>query len=361
MASLIRRAAFAAVIGASVTACAQTPDTTATLATRSIPIKVVVVTMFEIGQDTGDRPGEFQLWVERLGLPETLPFPQGARSLRYNPEKGVLGLVTGIGTAKSAASIMALGMDPRFDLSRAYWLVAGISGANPHAMSLGSAAWAEWVVDADLGHEIDAREIPKDWSTGKIPLRKQQPFQQPLPADNEGAVFHLNAGLAEWAYRLTKDTKLDDMDSLQELRRRYVGMPDAQKPPSVIKGDNLDGQTFWHGKLLNDWAERWVDYWTQGHGRFATSAMEDTGTAMALTFLTKAGRADVNRLMVLRTASNYVMQYPGITAAQSLSGEKKGNYSAYIPAVEAAYRVGSRVVNELSANWQRYADQPPSR
>jgi purine nucleoside permease len=52
---------------------------------------------------------------------------------------------------------MALGMDPRFDLSKAYWLVAGIAGIDPADGSLGSAAWAEWVVDGDIGYEIDAR------------------------------------------------------------------------------------------------------------------------------------------------------------------------------------------------------------
>lgn len=30
-----------------------------------IQIKVVVVTLFERGEDTGDAPGEFQLWIER--------------------------------------------------------------------------------------------------------------------------------------------------------------------------------------------------------------------------------------------------------------------------------------------------------
>lgn len=79
---------------------------------KPIPIKFVVVTMF--GGDTGDRPGEFQTWVEQLPLLEKLPFPQGYRDLRYNPEKGVLAIVTGVGTARAAPSIMALGMDPRF-------------------------------------------------------------------------------------------------------------------------------------------------------------------------------------------------------------------------------------------------------
>ena len=30
-----------------------------------IAIKVVVVTMFENGEHTGDRPGEMQFWIER--------------------------------------------------------------------------------------------------------------------------------------------------------------------------------------------------------------------------------------------------------------------------------------------------------
>ena len=110
-------------------------------------IKAVVVAMFELGEDEGDRPAEFQNWVERYPLDHKIPFPHGYRDLRYNAEDGVLGIVTGIGTFRSAASIMALGMDPRFDLSKSYWLVAGIAGVDPNEMSLGSAAWAEWLVD----------------------------------------------------------------------------------------------------------------------------------------------------------------------------------------------------------------------
>src|SRR5881396_317881 len=96
-------------------------------AERPIPVKVVVVTMFERGADTGDEPGEFQYWVEREKLDRVYRFPQGYRDLRMNRD-GVLGVVTGIGTAKAAATIMALGLDPRFDLRKSYWLVAGISG-----------------------------------------------------------------------------------------------------------------------------------------------------------------------------------------------------------------------------------------
>src|SRR5437899_216837 len=171
-------------------------------AERRIPVKVVVVTMFEPGADTGDAPGEFQYWVERDKLDRVYPFPQGYRSLRMNSQ-GVLGVVTGVGTAKAAATIMALGLDPRFDLRKAYWLVAGIAGIDPADGSLGSAAWAEWVVDGDLAYEIDAREIPADWKTGYVPLRKSKPYELPRRVPDEGEVYHLNAGLVDWAYVLT--------------------------------------------------------------------------------------------------------------------------------------------------------------
>src|SRR5215467_2330606 len=118
---------------------------TLAFAASPMPVKVVVVTMFENGADTGDEPGEFQYWVEREKLDRILPFPAGNRPLRMD-RRDVLGMVTGVGTAKAAASVMALGLDPRFDLRKAYWLVAGIAGIDPADGSLGSAAWAEWVV-----------------------------------------------------------------------------------------------------------------------------------------------------------------------------------------------------------------------
>src|SRR5712664_3307947 len=263
-----------------------------------IPVKVVVVTMFERGADTGDEPGEFQFWVERERLDRVFRFPQGNRDLRMN-RQGVLSVLTGVGTAKAAAAIMALGLDPRFDLTKAYWLVAGIAGIDPADGSLGSAVWAEWVVDGDLAHEIDAREIPSDWKTGYIPLRKSRPYELPRRIPDEGESYHLNPALVEWAYRLTKDVALDDTEAMRKRREQYES-PNARRPPFVLKGDTLSSMTFWHGKLLNEWANDWVNYHTGGKGNYVTTAMEDTGTLQALTFLGQAGRVDRDRVLVLR-------------------------------------------------------------
>src|SRR5437870_9913888 len=166
----------------------------AALPLKPIPIKVVVVAMFERGEDTGDTPGEYQLWVEREHLDQIIPLPAGYHHVRLNKD-GVLGILTGVGTAKAAASVMALGTDPRFDLSKAYWLVAGIGGGDPADVSLGSAVWADHVVDGDIAYEIDARDIPPDWPTGYVPLRKSRPYEQPVRGELEGELYTLNPQL----------------------------------------------------------------------------------------------------------------------------------------------------------------------
>src|SRR5947209_6981108 len=102
--------------------CTSTP---ATPGPPPIEVKIVVVTMFEIGADSGDAAGEFQLWHERQKLDVRFPFAHH-HDLFLNPRTGVLGMVTGEGSINSASAVMELGMDPRFDLSHAYWLVAGI-------------------------------------------------------------------------------------------------------------------------------------------------------------------------------------------------------------------------------------------
>ena len=327
---------------------------------KPVEVKVVVITMFEAGSDTGDTPGEFQYWVEREHLDTILPFPQGYHDLRMNKD-GVLGIVTGVGTARAAASIMALGSDPRFDLTHAYFLVAGIAGIDPEVGSLGSAVWSDYIVDGDLAHEIDAREIPSGWTTGYVPLGKSTPYEQPRAdrfPQGDGIVYHLNSALVSWAFALTKDTPLLDTPGIAGRRMQYAGTA-AHRAPFVLRGENLSGSTFWHGKLMNQWARSWVKYQTEGKGTYAVCGMEDTGTLQSLTWLARANKVDINRVLVLRAASNYDQQRNGITAAESLAETKITKYSAYLPSLESAYNVGHIVVDNLVANWLQSRDHIP--
>jgi len=324
---------------------------------RAIPVKVVVVAMFEQGADTGDTPGELQNWVERDHLDRIFPTPAAYHDVRMNAQ-GEMAILTGRGTAHAASSIMAVALDPRFDVSRAYWIVAGIAGGCPDRVSLGSAVWARYVVDGDLGYEIDAREIPADWPTGFLALGKATPYQ-PLDKAPEGMAYALNPTLTNWAFNLTRSVDLGDSDKLKESRSHFDGAA-AQLPPRVFLGDTMSSSTFWHGKLLDEWASKWVPYMTNGKGVFATTAMEDTGTLQSLTTLARAGRVDLNRVMVLRTVSNYDRQPRGLTAPESLASQRVGSYSAYLPSLEAAYRVGHTVVNELLAHWSQYENRIPA-
>jgi len=313
--------------------------------------------MFERGEDTGDVPGEYQLWVEREHLDQIIPMPSAYHHARLNKD-GILGILTGVGTAKAAASIMAIGLDPRFDFSKAYWIVAGIGGGDPADVSLGSAVWAEHVVDGDLAYEIDARQIPENWATGYVPLGKGSPFEAP-PNNQFGQAYTLNLALVDWALHLTQNVPLADSDSLRASRARFAGFPNALKPPFITKGDQMSSSTFWHGSKMNEWANAWTRYYTGGKGNYMVCGMEDTGTLQSLTFLAQAGRVDLSRILVLRTVSNYDREPPGTNAADSLKSMVGGNYSAYLPALEAAQVVGDKVARELITHWAEYESKIP--
>jgi purine nucleoside permease len=319
-----------------------------------IPVRVVVVTAFDT---------ELQNWITNLPFNKTLPFPQGYRPLYYNSRLRVLGIITGQGKSHAAASIMGLGLDPRFDLSHSYWLVAAIAGVDPNKASVASTAWAKFIVDGDLSHEIDARQIPADWSTGYVPLGRSSPYQGPRQAFNSNGVqqvYRLNANLADFALRLTADMVLPDDTNLQRVRAGYPTYPNALKPPFVFEGDDLASDTFWAGDLLNTWAENWISYWTVGRGSFAMSEFEDASIGQALQFLSLAGCVDQNRLLVLRGGSNYTVQPQGESPAEFLANQTSGGLSGFQEALTNLYQVGSIVAMQLSTNWSIYAHQIPS-
>jgi len=321
----------------------------------AIPVKVVVVSMFENGEPTGDKAGEFQLWIERQKLNTIIPFPLGAYDLRMN-DSGVLAICTGGGVTNATSSIMALGTDPRFDLTKAYWVIAGIGGGDPLDVSLGTGVWAKHVVDGDLLYEIDGREIPKNWKYGLIPLGAYEPNQEATGWTVDTIVYHLNAKFVDWAFALTKDNPIADTASYKKFRAEYKGFPQAQRPPFVVIGDTIGSSTYWHGELLNNWANDWMHLQAGKDSNFMTTNMEDNGSLTALHRLAKAKLVDTNRVLVLRTVSNFTMPPPGKTAAWSTTAEYPDDG---LPAIEAAYSLGNKVVQELLRGWDKYQTTIP--
>ena len=321
-----------------------------------IPIKVVVVALYEIGDYKGDAPGEYQFWVEREHLNKVYSFSFGPHDLRTN-DQGLMGVCTGPGVTNSAMVITALGMDSRFDLRKSYWIVSGIAGVDPADGSIGSAAWANWVIEGDLCKAIDSREAPEDWPYGIFPTNSKRPNQTGQGFTYNDMAFRLNSSLVDWAYELSKDVELMDHPEVAEFRKLYTGVPNAQKPPFVMKGESMGSSTYWHGTILNQWANDWTHLYTNGEGNFVMTNMEDNGIVRALHRLAKIGKVDFNRVLVLRSGSNYSAQPPGETAEWSLTAPypAKG-----ITAKESCYRVARPVVHALIEGWENYRETTPS-
>ncbi|CAN7635293.1 purine nucleoside permease [Phenylobacterium sp. LjRoot225] len=323
--------------------------------------KVVIITTFENGKDTGDKPGELQLWIEREHLTETIAFPGGVHPLMSNADHSVVAILTGMSLVNAGPSIMALGADPRFDLRRSYWLVAGIAGVDPAEGAIGSAAWAKYVVN-DVAQSIDMREAPADWPYGVYVNGADRPNVLPSSAQGYGPdgeyplVFPLNPALADWALALTRDVELQYTPEMADYAKKWTGFPKAQARPQVFQGESFAADHYWHGRYMNQYARDWVKMLTAGKGRFAMSNMEDSAIASAMVRLDRMGKADGKRFMVLRTASNYTVAHEGQSALESVTAPYPGGG---IPAYEAAYRVGSKVVRALVSGWGTYRDRTP--
>jgi purine nucleoside permease len=323
---------------------------------RPWPIRAVIVTTFEIGEDTGDAAGEFQLWVEREHLTEVIDFPGGVHPLRSNADHTVLGMVSGTTLVNATASMMALGLDPRFDLTRAYFLINGIAGVDPNYASIGSAAWARYVI-GDVTRLIDEREAPADWPYGFFPIGSTAPNPAKMapPPWMPSNLYRVNIKLADWAYSSTKDLKLMDEPAVAAFRAEYTGYPNAQRPPFVLEGDSFASDYFWHGKILNQFAEDWDKMFTGGKGRFVMTEMEDSGFMNALERLDRMHRVDHERVMVLRSGSNFTMPRPGHTAVESLTAPYIGKNVA----LESAWLCGSTVLHRILRDWDTAASHIP--
>jgi purine nucleoside permease len=324
------------------------------------PVRAVVVATFEVGEDTGDKPGEFQFWVEREHLEEVIPFPGGVHPLRTNKEHTIIGMVSGTTLINATASMMVLGMDPRFDLTHAYVLIQGIAGVDPKVASMGSAAWAKFVV-GDVSREIDAREMPKDWPYGWFPTGsiRPNPPTTDAPTWHRSNLFALNPSLVDWAYAQTKGLDLGDDPKVKEFRAKFTGdgMEPGRQPPVVLIGDTFASDYYWHGAIMTKFAEDWVKLWTKGQGTFAMTEMEDSGFMEAVERLNAMGKLDAKRVLVLRTGSNYCEPPPGHDPVESLTMPYIGGRLA----LESAYKVGSTVVDKLVGDWKITRDTVPGK
>ncbi len=327
------------VVAALVAGCA---STSSERVAGPIKVKVFVAAMFEIGQNTGDRAGEFQHWYERYwanAKPIAVP---GALQPVYCNVDGVCGAVLGMGKVNSSSSMQAIVLNPKFDFSNAYYLITGVAGTPPSRGTIGEVNWATWLVDYDLGH----RWAPEENTAG-------EPTFMPRKGYEEYRRFKLNPRLVNWAMKLSADTPLKDSETARKYRLRYPNAA-ARHAPFVGTGTHMTGDTFFHGPGMSKQAQYIAKLY--GADDYVITEME----AAAITLVIKRTHG-TERVMSLRGAVNFDQGNPNETTLQHLDpapGETAGGFAETVDNIE---RVGSRVVDHIVANWPQWRGGVPAR
>lgn len=312
--------------------------------------KVVIISMFG---------PEGQVWLDQLGPWRSIAVPG------LSPDYPVVNcnradvcvLTTGMGHTNAAASVMALVFSNKFDLSRTYFLVSGIAGINPEIGTVGSTGWARYLVDFGVQWEIDAREIPADWSGGYLGINTRSPTDKP-PLDYRTEVFRLDEALLQKAFALSRQVTLADGPEAQAARAHFPSAP-ANQPPTVLLCDTVAGDTWFSGTLLGQRATEWTRILTDGAGVYCTTQQEDNATYEALKRGAAAGLLDLKRLAVLRAGSDFDRPYPGQSAADNLV-----NYASqggFLIALQNLFLTGNPLVQDITTRWHAWRDGVPAR
>ena len=187
-------------------------------------------------------------------------------------------------------------------------LIAGIAGVNPYMGTLGSVSLARFAVQVALAYEIDARQIPSNWSTGYYLYGTYAPDEKATYAYGT-EVFELNTNLRDAVVGYTANVALNDTDDAATYRAMYDYAP-ANAPPSVFYGDVATSDNYWGGNLLAEAFGNITQLWTNGTGQYATTAQEDNATFEAMIRADKAGLMDFSRVVLMRTCSDFDREPP---------------------------------------------------
>jgi len=308
--------------------------------------KVLVITMFAGEAKPWRDGGSFPRRIAVPGL--TKAFPEVGCS-----DEGLCMTTTGMGYANAASSIAAIVLSRKLDLTKTYFIIAGIAGVAPALGTLGSAHWARYAVDGGLQNEIDAREIPPGWSSGYLEIGAPAPGGKAEQHYGD-QVYRLNEDLLQAAFRLTKDVELVDSNAAKTYRAKYRD-PAAIAPPQVSICDTISSDTWWFGDRLAEAMAASARLLTDGEANPCTTQQEDNATLTALKRGADAGLLDFNRIAILRTAADFDREPPDEGAAEALTAHTGG----FLPSVANAHRVAAKLAQAIVDDWATWSTGPP--
>jgi purine nucleoside permease len=315
-----------------------------------VPVKVMVVNMFQLEAAPWLKSLKISREIAVAGLSSDYPL------VRCTAD-AVCEMTTGMGHSNAAASIMAVAYSGLFDLRKTYFLVAGIAGIDPERGTIGSAAWARFAVDVGIAHEVDARDLPEGWKEGYFGILTASPDQKPR-FDYRTEVFRLNEALLQKAIALSKNAQLEDSDDVRAYRQHYGTAP-ANQPPRVIQCDTATSDAWWAGPHLEQHTRHWVRLLTDSEGVYCTTQQEDNATMNALTRASLSGLVDLQRVVILRTASDFDRPYRGQNTIESLRAQ-----GALLGAIKTStdnlVLAGGPLVDAIVSHWSQWQDGVPA-
>ncbi|KUJ13148.1 purine nucleoside permease [Mollisia scopiformis] len=326
------------------------PEETPFLKMETLTPKVFIISMFkneaEIWQSAPDRLDVKVNLIHIPGLWKEYP------KIYCSKDADVCQVVTGEGLINAALTISALVASPLLDLSKTYFLIAGVAGINPKMGTVGSVVLSRYAVQVDLQYEFDSREIPTGWKTGYVPQGANNPTEAPKFIYGT-EVYELNSKLRKLAKGFAERATLSDSEAAQAFRSRYSGPSSnvfeaATKSPSISEGDVLSANTFFHGHLLCEAFEETCRSFTNGKGSYYVTAQEDNGTLAALHRGAVSKKLDFSRIIILRTGCNFDRPPPAEFSEMPLHSSHGG----FEIAIENLYSSGIEIVEGILLGWQ---------
>lgn len=212
-------------------------------------------------------------------------------------------VTTSMAEINAAATMMALTVSPKFDFRSTYWLLAGIAGVNPQVATLGSVAISQFAVQVALQYELDAREMPENFSTGYFPIGTHGTGQYPTVLYGT-EVMELNRDLRDAVSQFAKNATLVDSQDAELYRKRYSDDGEytaASEGPSVISCDTATSDVYYSGKRLSEGFGSYMSLITNGTANYCMTAQEDNAILEVLLRMQKANRVDFSRVILMRT------------------------------------------------------------
>lgn len=204
-----------------------------------LPVKVLILPKFEVGELEGDSYGEAQhLYEGYLSGAEEYEIKGSTDDLRFFYKDGVALAVLGMGKVSAALNTGVILQDERFDFSETYVISTGCAGSAAGYGTMGDVFVITAACDYDLGHHADPRDLADD----------SRPTWFHSDSFTHLAAVRLDRDLTDKVYNMVKDVPLSTTEKTEKyMKESFPGEDWAGRKPKVLKGTAVSGDNYWKG------------------------------------------------------------------------------------------------------------------